>query len=70
MNFIELLSFSKVFSVAFGLDNVRILTKLDLEITEKALERRADELPYLSPEQRETYKFLLDFVKEKVKTYI
>ena len=70
MNFIELLSFCKVFSVAVGLDSERILSKLDLEITEKALERRADELPYLSPEQREAYKLLFDFVKEKAKSYI
>ena len=70
MSFIELLSFCKVFSVAVGLDSERILSKRDLEITEKALERRADELPYLSPEQREAYKLLFDFVKEKAKNYI
>lgn len=66
MSFLELISFSKVFSVAMGLDNRRILSRIDLEIASKVLDQMIDEAPYWNQVQRETYKLLVDFVKKEM----
>ncbi len=66
MSFIELISFSKVFSVALYLDNKSILSRQDLEITSEVLKRMADESPYWTHEQREMYKIIVDFVKQEL----
>ena len=66
MSFIELISFSKVFSVALHLDNKSILSRQDLEITSETLKRMADESPYWTHEQRELYKVIVDFVKQEL----
>ena len=66
MSCIELVSFSKVFSVALHLDNKSILSRQDLEITSEILKRMADESPYWTHEQREMHKIIVDFVKQEL----
>ncbi len=70
MTFIELISFCKVFSVALHLDNERILTRADLEITSEALKRMGSEAPYWNQYQREIYKAMVDYTKHKLEEMI
>lgn len=67
MQFYELISFSKVFSVATGLEKRSILSTADVEITSEVLKRMADESDYWTREQKELYKLIVDAVKEMTK---
>ncbi len=67
MNFSELISFSKVFSVAIGLDKPSVLTSSDAGVASEALKHMADESPYWTDEQKELYKLMVDVAKEKTK---
>lgn len=70
MNFVEIISFAKVYSVALGLDDKRVLSKMDLDIASEFLKKSADEFPYWNQSQRDVYKFLTDFIKETLKEQI
>ena len=70
MSFIETISFCKVFSVAFGLDNSNILSRADLEITNELLKKMADEAPRWNQFQKETYKIMADFIKHNLEELI
>lgn len=67
MQFYELISFSKVFSVAMGLDKRSILSTADIEITSEVLKHMADESVCWTCEQKELYKLMVDMAKEMTK---
>lgn len=67
MNFSELVSFSKVFSVAMGFENRKILSNLDIEITSELLKQMADQSRCWTHDQKELYKLMVDAAKETTK---
>ena len=66
MDFLELISFSKVFSAALHLDSDNILSKADLEITSMILKKMADKALNWNQYQQEIYKAMVDFIKYKM----
>lgn len=68
-SFIEAISLSKVLSVVMGLDGKHILTKIDLEIADKLLEKMIDEAPYWNQTQKDLFKLASDFVKNEIGEY-
>lgn len=67
MTFNEMLSFTKVYNVAFRLAHPSTVTSRDKEITMELLKKMVDNRNDWSKEQKEQYKLLVDFVKEKIK---
>lgn len=65
-SFVEAISFSKILSVAMGLDGRHILTRADVEIADKLLKRMANEAPYWNEFQKELFKLATDIVKEEM----
>ena len=70
MNFVELISFSKVLNVAMGLEKRTALSQLDIEVVSEMLKRMADESHNWTHEQRGLYKLMVDAAKEKTKQEI
>lgn len=67
MTFSDLISFSKLFTVAAGLDKPSVLSSADVEVASEALKHMADESPYWTDYQKELYKSMVDVVKENTK---
>lgn len=64
MNFSELISFSKLFSVVMGLDKKSILSPRDVEVASEVLKRMVDESCYWTDEQKELYKLMVEAAKD------
>lgn len=67
MQFYELISFSKMFSVAMGLEKKSILSPMDIEIASEVLKRMADDSFCWTHEQKELYKLMVEVAKEIAK---
>lgn len=62
MDFFEVISFAKLFSLAFG-GNIT-LTEAELEAAAELLKNMSDARTDWTPQQRDTYRVMVDFAKE------
>ena len=69
MNLYEQSCVSKVFLAAMGIINRQSITKVELEVTFKALENFAEHNQYWNNYQKDYYKLLIKFVKELMKDH-
>lgn len=67
MNFYDILSFAKLFSLATGNTKHITMSSAELEIASEALKKLADERNDWNKEQKEYYKMLVDYAKEQTK---
>ena len=66
MTFIESLCFAKVYTAALGLAPANSITRQEKDIVAEALKRMADQSPYWTKAQKESYKLLVEFYKRGV----
>ena len=66
MNLYEQSCVSKVFLAAMGVIDKKTVSKIELEVTFKALEHFADNNLYWDHDQKEFYKLLVEFTKEMI----
>lgn len=67
LNFFELMSFAKLFSVAMGYAPPQSVSKQEYDMCVEILKRNADNQIYWTQEQKQTYKLCADIVKEMYK---
>ncbi len=61
----EMLGFAKVYSAVFGLSSPMSVSRYDKDLAAEAMKKMADNLNDWTHEQKESYKLLVDFVKEQ-----
>ena len=66
-NFYQMVSFAKVFNAAMGAGYPQAITIDDIDVTIEALKKMADNSPYWTQEQKDMYKLLADYTKDRMK---
>ena len=67
MNFYEYISFAKVYNAAMNPQFRNSVSITDIDVTIEILKKMADNRLDWSDEQKEAYKLLADYVKERIK---
>ena len=67
MNFYEVISLAKLFARVFDGNSSITLSEAELEAASELLKELGDNRQDWTPQQRETYKALVDFGKEDLK---
>ena len=67
MNFIDFISFAKVYNAVMNPQLRSSVSKADVESTLEILKKMADNRKDWSDNQKEVYKLLADFAKERIK---
>lgn len=67
MNFYEYISFAKVYNAAMNPQYRSSVSITDIDVTIEILKKMADNRLDWSDEQKEAYKLLADYVKERIK---
>lgn len=67
MNFYDFLSFAKVYNAAMNPQLRNSISNAEIEITVEILKKMADNRCDWSDDQKEVYKLLADFAKERIK---
>ena len=67
MNFIDFISFAKVYNAVMNPQLRSSVSKADVESTLEILKKMADNRKDWSDDQKEVYKLLADFAKERIK---
>lgn len=65
VSFAEMLGFAKVYSAVCGLSSPASVSKYEKDLAAEALKKMADNRNDWTHEQKESYKCLVDFVKEQ-----
>ena len=69
MNFYEYFSFAKVYNAAMNPQYRNTVSKKEIETTVEILKKMADNRSDWSDDQKEAYKLLADFAKERIKEH-
>ena len=67
MNFIDFISFAKVYNAAMNPQCRDSVSNLEIEVTVEILKKMADNRYDWSDEQKSIYKLLADYVKERIR---
>lgn len=69
MNFCDLISFARVYNAAMNPQYRNSISNTEIDITAEILKKMADNRCDWSDDQKEVYKLLADFAKERIKGY-
>ena len=67
MNFLDFISFAKVYNAVMNPQFRSSISNAEVEITVEILKKMADNRNDWSDDQKEVYKLLADFAKERIK---
>ena len=67
MNFLDFISFAKVYNAVMNPQYRGSVSNTEVEITVEILKKMADNRNDWSDDQKEVYKLLADFAKERIK---